>query len=108
MSGDPLLIRQFQEAALDRHNKAKDIHCQVGHTLTGWPVERIANDPQTRKMVKGVHFAVVFGKTEENLYETVVAQIRARDGANANLKGITKPRMTQLHREYFKKYQGVK
>ncbi len=108
ISGDELLIKQFQDAALDRHNPLKDVHCQVGHTLTGWPVERIAKDKQTRRMVKGVHFGIVFGLSEANIFETVVAQIRARDGAAADLTGITKPRMVKLHRAYFQKYSGVK
>ncbi len=108
ISKDPLLIRQFQEAALDRHNKLKDIHCQVGHTLTGWSVERIATDKKTRRMCKELHFAIVFGQIEENIYDAVVTRIRQRDGPKADLTGITKQRMVQLHRAYFKKYPGVK
>jgi DNA polymerase-1 len=108
LSGDKLLIRQFQEAALDRHNPLKDVHCQVGHTLTGWPVERIASEKKTRRMVKELHFGIVFGLNEHNVYSSVVTRIRARDGANADLTGITKPRMVQLYRNYFKKYPGVK
>ena len=108
LSGDKLLTRQFQEAALDRKNKLKDVHCQVGHTLTGWPVEKIATDKKTRRMVKELHFGIVFGLNESNVYSSVVSRIRARDGAKADLTGITKPRMVQLYRNYFKKYTGVK
>ena len=108
LSGDELLIKQFQEAALDRKNKLKDIHCVVGHTLTGLPVERIANEKSTRKMVKGVHFGIVFGLSENNLHPTVVAGIRKQDGPDADLTGITKSRLIQLYRTYFQKYRGVK
>ena len=107
ISGDPLLIRQLQEAAQDRKNKTKDIHCQVGHTLTGWPIERIAREKNTRRMVKELHFGIVFGLGEDRIYSSTVSRIRARDGANADLTGITDKRMRELHRNYFKKYGGV-
>ena len=108
ISGDPLLIRQLQDAAKDRKNKTKDIHCQVGHTLTGWPIERIAREKNTRRMVKELHFGIVFGLGEDRIYSSTVSRIRARDGANADLTGITDARMRQLHKNYFKKYGGVK
>lgn len=108
LSRDKLLTEQFQKAALNRHDKKLDVHCQVGHTLTGWPVERIASDKKTRRMVKELHFGIVFGLNEGNVHSSVVSRIRARDGAKADLTGITKPRMVQLYRNYFKKYPGVK
>jgi len=108
VSGDPLLIHQLQEAAKDRKNKLKDIHCQVGNTLTGWPFERIAREKNTRRMVKELHFGIVFGLGEDNIYDSTVSRIRARDGARADLTGITKKRMVELHRNYFKKYKGVR
>ena len=43
MSGDQLLISQF--------NTGQDIHCLVGNSLTGWPVERIKAEKNLRKMV---------------------------------------------------------
>ena len=103
-----MLIHQFQEAAKHRKDKTKDIHCQVGHTLTGWPVERIATEKNTRRMVKELHFGIVYGLGEDSIYNSTVSRIRGRDGAKADLTGITKTRMVQLHRNYFIKYKGVK
>jgi DNA polymerase-1 len=107
LSGDKLLIKQFQEAALDRKNPLKDVHCQVGHVLTGWPVERIKDEKNLRKMCKNLHFGIVFGIAEEGVYPYVVAKIRTIDGKNADLTGITPKRMKSLYRAYFKKYTGV-
>ena len=59
-------------------------------------------------MVKELHFGIMFGLGEESIYPSTVSRIRARDGVNADLTGITKDRMVQLHRNYFKKYTGVK
>lgn len=107
ISNDPLLIQQFQEAAKDRGNPFKDIHCLVGNTLTGWPVERIAHDKKTRRVVKNTQFGIVFGLNEHNLYPYIVAKIRAVDGPKADLTGITPKHCAALHRAYFQKYKGV-
>ena len=107
LSGDPLLIRQFQEAAAERNNPLKDVHCQVGHMMTGWPIERIFKDKKTRKVCKNVHFGICYGLGEESVYPYVVAKIRATDGPQADLTGITPVRMKQLWRKYFQVYKGV-
>jgi DNA polymerase-1 len=107
ISNDKLLIQQFQEAAKDRGNPFKDIHCLVGHTLTGWPVERIAHDKKTRRVVKNTQFGIVFGLNEDNLYPYIVAKMRAVDGPKADLTGITPQRCAELHRAYFRRYKGV-
>lgn len=107
LSDDPTLIRQFQEAAKDRKNPFKDVHCQVGHMMTGWPIERIKDDKKTRRVCKNVHFGIAFGLGEESVYPYVVAKMRAVDGPGCDLTGITKPRMVQLHRRYFRVYKGV-
>ncbi len=108
LSNDPILIKQFQEAALDRKNPLKDIHCLVGHMLTGWSVERIASDKKTRRLVKNCHFSVVFGVAEEGVYPYIVSKIRAVDGLKADLTGITPKSCIALHRRYFVIYKGVK
>lgn len=108
LSNDPLLIRQFQEAALDRHNPLKDVHCRVGNMMTGWDIERIHKDKKTRRVCKNVHFGIAFGLGEDNAYPYVIAKIRAVDGPKADLTGITPTSIRNLHRTYFIAYPGVK
>ena len=109
ISGDPLLIRQFQEAAEDPdpNNPAKDIHCIVGNTLTGWPLERIKKEKNLRKLVKNMQFGLVYGKQKSNMYEYVVTKIREIDGVDADLTGITKQGVEDCVDRYFQKYSKV-
>lgn len=109
ISGDELLISQFIAAAraADPRDPHNDIHCLVGHMLTGWPVERIKAEKNLRKMVKNMHFGIIFGLGRDSLYPYVVAKIRAIDGRNADLRGITPQRLGKLHDRYFKVYKGV-
>lgn len=100
ISRDPLLIEQFRSG--------QDIHCLVGSALTGWSVDRIKKEKNLRKMVKNMHFGIIFGLGRESLYPYVVAKIRAIDGPDADLTGITKKRLGELFDAYFKKYKGVK
>lgn len=88
---DPLLISQF--------NSGQDIHCQVGHTLTGWPVEKIAKDKETRKLVKNLHFGIVYGISEGGLYDYLIAK---------GVRNVTKAKTIRLHRAYFERYTRVK
>lgn len=99
VSGDPLLISQFQSG--------EDIHCLVGHMLTGWPMERIKKEKNLRKMVKNMHFGIIFGLGRDALYPYVVGKIRAIDGKKADLTGITPARLKKLYDKYFKVYKGV-
>ena len=99
ISKDPLLISQFLSGA--------DVHCLVGHSLTGWPVERIKKEKNLRKMVKNMHFGIIFGLGREGLYPYVVTKIRAIDGKKADLTGITPERLGKLYDKYFKVYKGV-
>jgi DNA polymerase I-like protein with 3'-5' exonuclease and polymerase domains len=107
LSRDELMIRLYQEAAKDRRNPLKDFHCQNGHLLMGWPVERIAKDKKARRVCKNSVFGICFGLTEENLHPYVVAKIRAVDGAKADLSDITVPRIRKIHRKFFQTYTGV-
>jgi len=70
-------------------------------------VERIKNEKNTRKMVKNMHFGIVFGINEDNVYDYVVAKIREIDGENADLTGITPETCKKCYRAYFKRYTGV-
>lgn len=99
ISRDKLLISQF--------NSGQDVHCLVGNALTGWPVERIKAEKNLRKMVKNMHFGIIFGLGRNSLYPYVVAKIRAIDGKNADLTGITPEILGELYDKYFEKYTGV-
>jgi len=58
-SGDPELIKVFKSG--------RDIHCEVGHELTGWSAELIAKDREKRTLVKGFHFGMVYGLTVDGM-----------------------------------------
>ena len=99
-SGDRLLISQF--------NSGADIHSVIGSTLTGWSVERIKTEKSTRKLTKNMVFGIIYGLGRENLFPYVVAKIRAQDGENADLTGITKTKLVKLYDKFFKTYNGVR
>lgn len=99
VSGDKLLLSQFQSGF--------DIHSVVGHTLTGWPVERIKKEKNLRKVVKNMVFGICYGKQREGLYDYIVAKIREIDGVNADLTGITKELVERLYDKFFKTYVGI-
>lgn len=90
LSGDPLLIQQL--------NSSEDIHCQVGHSLTGWPVSKISEHKMTRKLVKNMHFGIIFGLGRgESLYNYLTA------------KGVetTMAKSNRFYDKYFHTYKGV-
>ena len=60
-----------------------------------------------RKMVKNMHFGIIFGLGRDSLYPYVVGKIRAIDGKNADLSGITPERLGKLFDKYFRVYRGV-
>lgn len=100
ISGDKLLISQLQSG--------QDIHCLIGNTLTGLPVDRIKSEKNLRKMIKGLVFGIIYGKGRNNLYPYVVAGIRHVDGKHADLTGISAQRLAKLYDAFFAKYLGVK
>lgn len=61
MSGDKTMLDAFL--------KGIDIHCAVGSKLTGWSIEKIKNDKATRRAVKALHFAIIFGKQAKGLWQ---------------------------------------
>lgn len=101
ISGDKLLISQFNSGP------NVDIHSLVGSELTGWPVERIKNEKATRKMVKNMIFGIVYGIGRDNLYDYIVGKIRAIDGPDADLTGITPETTVELYDKFFERYTGV-
>jgi DNA polymerase-1 len=89
ISGDPLLIKQF--------NSGVDIHSQVGHALTGWPIEKIRKDQAVRRDIKGFHFGLVFGVSKNGTYDYMRAK-----GAK-----ITRQQCDDYYDRYFRTYKGV-
>lgn len=89
-SGDQLLIQQF--------NSGKDIHCLVGHEMTGWPEELIAKSRKKRVLIKGFHFGILYGLTIDGLYERILAQ---------GVK-VKRQRVAEMYRRYFERYGMVK
>jgi DNA polymerase-1 len=96
MSQDPLLLKLVQSG--------EDIHSGVGHELTGKPIEKIKHDRDTRTAVKGIHFGIIFGMTEESLYYKLKTDA-LESGEEFNMD---KEEVARLYRAYFKKFPGVK
>lgn len=99
VSNDALLLSQFQSGV--------DIHSVIGHTLTGWPVERIKKEKNLRKVVKNMVFGIIYGKKRNGLYDYIVAKIREIDGDHADLTGITQEMVERLYDKFFVTYTGV-
>lgn len=89
LSGDPLLLAAVESG---------DIHSAVGHELTGWPIDKIKHDKETRTLVKNIHFGVLYGMSPKSLYEFLIG---------LGIK-ITRERVNELHARYFKRYRRVK
>lgn len=90
LSGDKLLAKQF--------NSGVDIHCAVGHALTGWPVERIAKDKETRKAIKNFHFGLVYGISKQGIYDYLISK---------GVK-ISQAKSAKYYDRYFSTYTGVR
>jgi uracil-DNA glycosylase family 4 len=106
-SGDKELIRIFSSKKKwfcnpKNHGCGKwhkpDPHVDVGHAITGWRKEIIAHNDRFRKLIKNIHFGIVFGLMGPGLFDFVTAK-----GVKTTLKEINK----QLE-AYFKKFPGVK
>jgi len=108
LSGDPVMIKLLVDAAADRKNKMKDFHSLNGHMLTGRPIEQISTDKSLRRSVKNLIFGIIFGKAENGMYEYVVQKIRAVEGKDADLTGITKSSIAILYKKFFSVYAGVR
>ena len=65
MTGDKNLLRDCNQA---------DIHTTVGVAMTGWDADKIANDDMTRTLTKNVHFAILFGASEDGVFEFINAR----------------------------------
>lgn len=87
---EPLLIEQF--------HTGEDIHCQVGNTLTGWSLQRIAEDKATRTFVKNMHFGMVYGLQPPGMQNYLLSK-----GIKRSIEEVTK-----FMRRYFEKYRRIK
>jgi DNA polymerase I len=95
MSGDKLLIQLLQSG--------EDIHCAVGHELTGIPIAKIAKDRDTRTAIKGIHFGIIYGLSAKSLFYTLKIQAAERK----EKFDMTEEEVTKLYKRYFKKFSGV-
>jgi uracil-DNA glycosylase family 4 len=90
-SGDKNLIKAFKSGV--------DIHSQVGHELTGWPVEQIKEDEGVRRLIKNMQFGIVYGLNENNLANYMRAK---------GVKDVNDAQVKKFYRLYFKRFSGVK
>lgn len=90
MSDDPKLIEFFE--------KGVDIHSAIGAELTGWTVERIKNDADTRAACKSIIFAIIYGKQHKGLYQQL---------KNEGVK-ISFERVGELLEAFWKKFKRVR
>lgn len=95
MSGDKLLIELIQ--------LREDIHSSVGYELTGIPIAKIKKDRDTRTAIKGIHFGIIYGLTEDTLYLKLKVDAAER-GEQFNM---TREDLGKIYRSYFRKFKGV-
>ncbi len=93
---DPLLIELIR--------KGTDIHAEVGHVLTGYSLEKIQKDRDTRTAVKGIHFGIIYGLSGNSLYYDMLGKAAAK----GEKFGMSKERVFELYDAYFEKFHGVK
>lgn len=104
-SQDRNLIKAFQSGI--------DIHCQVGHELTGWSIEEIANDEVMRRIVKNMQFGLVYGLNQKNLYWYMVRKgVYKPLGMHPTSKELRQQRKDQkqveeFYNRYFDRFSGV-
>lgn len=91
-SGDKRLRKAFA-------SRDSDPHAEVGHTITGWSIEKITNDDRTRRLVKNMHFGIIFGLTEEGIFDYVVRK---------GVKDAKESEVRKHYRNYFRKYKAVR
>jgi len=90
LSGDRQMIADCE---------AGDIHSQVGHAMTGWAIEQIKNDKDTRTRTKNVHFGILFGLKPDGI-------LRYIKGFDPHTK-ITLRDVEGYYANYFNRYPGM-
>jgi DNA polymerase I len=69
----------------------------VGHALTGWSIEKIKSDDRVRRIVKALHFGIIYGLKAPGLVAHLAAQ---------GIK-VTIDEMEKYRQRYFKRFSGV-
>jgi len=96
-------LRELAEQSQDKNlikafSGGRDPHAEVGHELTGWDKEVIMHDDRVRRVIKSMHFGIVFGLQGEGLYQFIIAQ-----GGKT-----TRHEVNRFLDRYFRKYPRVK
>ena len=90
LSGDKMMIADCE---------AGDIHSRVGHAMTGWAIEKIKHDKDTRTRTKNVHFGILFGLKPDG----ILRYIKAFDPTTK----ITVAEVAGYYDAYFTRYPGM-
>lgn len=90
-AGDEEYMKMF----MDPEN---DPHSMVGHALTGWSIEKIKTDDRIRRIVKAMHFGIVYGLKAPGLVANLAAQ-----GVTVTLR-----EMEGYIEKYFQRFKGVR
>jgi len=100
MSGDELLISQF--------NDGFDVHSLVGAEMTGWPAEKIKEDEKTRRIVKNIHFGIIYGVSRDGVYPYLL--LKGVFDPTAPPKQIARDKQLSMkyYDRYFARYKRVK
>lgn len=91
LSGDKNLIADC---------KSGDIHSKVGHTMTGWAIEKIKKDKKTRTLTKNIHFGIAFGLPPDGVYSFILAK-------DPNIS-VTREEVHKYYDAYFARYTRIK
>lgn len=91
LSGDKNLIKDC---------KSGDIHSKVGHTMTGWAIEKIKKDKKTRTLTKNIHFGIMYGLNPDGVYNFILAK-------DPDIT-VTREEVHKMYEAYFRRYPGVK
>jgi DNA polymerase I len=75
-----------------------DIHAAVGHDLTGAPAQSFMSEGPQRKMIKAIHFGIVYGTQPAALHDSLRS------------KGVetTEKEVVEFFEAYFEKYREVR
>ena len=106
LDGAQMEIRQLAQETMDPEyikifKEDGDIHSEVGHAMTGWPIKVIVENKQKRKLVKNFHFGLIYGCEDESMVDYLKAK-----GVDKSL--ATLPKVQEFSRGYFKRFKKVK
>jgi DNA polymerase I len=79
-------------------NSEEDVHTQFGVTVLNWNPEKIRHDKRVRRVVKELHFGLIYGLRPKGLLARCLQR-----GAETDLNTVT-----AAHSRYFAVYTGVR